>query len=223
VLEIGCETGQATVPLAERGCEIVAVDMGSQMAAMARRKLARFPAVQVVVSAFEEWPLPAEPFDAVISATTFHWIDPAVRVTKAAEALRQGGALAAIATHHIADGDEGFFAEVQACYWRWDPDTPPGFHLPTVEEIPSDSEELHRTGRFGQAIFRRYQWEQSYSATAYLELLLTHSGHRALEPVSRTNLLDCIANLIDACYGGRITKGYLTELRVAHLSTGEAR
>jgi hypothetical protein len=88
--------------------------------------------------------------------------------------------------------------------------------------MPSDSEELDRTGRFGQAIFRRYQWAQSYSTTAYLELLLTYSGHQALEPVSRANLLDCIANLIDSRYGGRITKGYLTELRVAHLSTGEA-
>src|SRR3712207_9472293 len=45
VLEIGCGTGQATVPLAERGCEVVAVELGPQMAAVARRNLARFPAV----------------------------------------------------------------------------------------------------------------------------------------------------------------------------------
>ena len=29
VLEIGCGTGQATVPLAERGCQIVAVELGA--------------------------------------------------------------------------------------------------------------------------------------------------------------------------------------------------
>src|SRR6187549_3838365 len=44
VLEIGCGTGQATVPLAERGCEVVAVELGAQMAAVARSNLARFPA-----------------------------------------------------------------------------------------------------------------------------------------------------------------------------------
>ncbi|MBV9281092.1 MAG: class I SAM-dependent methyltransferase, partial [Chloroflexi bacterium] len=90
VLEIGCGTGQATVPLAERGCQIVAVELGADMAAVARRNLARFASVTVVVSAFEDWPLPAGPFDAVVSATAFHWIDPAVRVTKAADALRPG-------------------------------------------------------------------------------------------------------------------------------------
>src|SRR5919108_4449878 len=81
VLEIGPGTGQATVPLAERGCKIVAVELGEGLAAVARRNLARFPEVQVVTAAFEDWPLPAEPFDVVLAATSFHWIDPAVRVT----------------------------------------------------------------------------------------------------------------------------------------------
>ena len=102
VLEVGPGTGQATVPLAERGCRIVAVELGEDLAAVARRRLARFPAVQVVTAAFEDWPPPAEPFDLVLAATVFHWIDPAVRVTKAADALRPGGALATIATHHVA-------------------------------------------------------------------------------------------------------------------------
>src|SRR5688572_7761630 len=44
VLEIGCGTGQATVPLAERGCDIVAVELGAELAAIATRNLARFPA-----------------------------------------------------------------------------------------------------------------------------------------------------------------------------------
>lgn len=217
VLEIGCGTGQATVPLAERGCEIVAVEVGANMAAVARRNLARFPGVQVIVSAFEDWPLPAEPFDTVISATAFHWLDPGVRVTKAADALRPGGALATVATHHIAGGDEKFWTEVQACYERWDPGAPAGFRLPTAPRIASSSEELDRSGRFGPAVFRRYKWDRSYSTAAYLEVLLTYSGHRALQPAARNDLLNCIAALIDSRYSGRITKRYLTELRVAHL------
>src|SRR2546428_15528 len=56
VLEIGCGTGQATIPLAERGCEIVCVELGPSLAAVARRKLARFGSVRVEVAAFEAWP-----------------------------------------------------------------------------------------------------------------------------------------------------------------------
>jgi SAM-dependent methyltransferase len=215
VLEIGPGTGQATVPLAERGCRVVAVELGADLAAVARRNLARFPAVEVVTAAFEDWPLP-EPFDVVLAATSFHLIDPAVRVAKAADALRPGGALATIATHHVAGGDESFFAAAQRCYERWDPETPPGGSpLRAADDIPSSTEELDRSGRFGPATFRRYEWDHAYTTGSYLEVLLTYSGHRDLDPTARTNLLDCIANLLDADYGGRVTKRYLTELRVA--------
>jgi SAM-dependent methyltransferase len=157
VLEIGCGTGQLTVPLAERGCQIVAVELGAHMAAIARRKLAHFPSVHVVVSPFENWPLPAEPFDAVVCATAFHWIDPSVRVTKSAAALRPGGALATIASHHVAGGSEDFFVESQACYERWDPSTPPGIRLPAARDVPMDIEELATSGSFGPATFCRYE------------------------------------------------------------------
>lgn len=215
VLEIGCGTGQATLPLAERGCEIVCIELGASMAAIAKRKLAVFPSVQVVVSAFEDWPLPAETFDVVFAATAFHWLDPAVRAGKAADALRMGGTLATVSTNHVAGGDTGFFAEVQSCYERWDPDTPIGLRLQPATEIPRDGEELDRSGRFGPAIFRRYEWDLSYSTSAYIETLMTYSSHRALAPKARANLLACIAHLIESRYGGRITKRYMTELRIA--------
>jgi SAM-dependent methyltransferase len=216
VLEIGPGTGQATIPLAERGCQVVAVELGAGLAAVARRNLARFPEVDVVTAAFEDWPLPAEPFDLVLAATAFHWVDPAVRVDKAADALRPGGALATVATHHVAGGDEAFFAAAQACYERWDPDTPPGgAALEPAADIPSSSDELDRSRRFGPARFRRHEWEQSYTTTGYVDVLLTYSGHRAFDPRAQGGLLGCIAHLIDTAHGGRITKRYLTELRVA--------
>jgi SAM-dependent methyltransferase len=216
VLEIGPGTGQATVPLAARGCRIVAVELGSQLAAVARRNLVGFPAVEVVTAAFEDWSLPPEPFDLVLSATAFHWIDPAVRVRKAADALRPGGSLATVATHHIAGGDQRFFVQTQSCYERWDPETPPGgVPLPAAADIHGSSDELDRSHRFGPAEFRRYEWELNYPTSSYLDLLMTYSGHRALDPPARSGLLDCIARLIDTAYGGRITKRYLTELRIA--------
>jgi protein-L-isoaspartate O-methyltransferase len=58
--------------LAEQGCRVVAVELGAGLAAVARRNLAGFPDVEVVTAAFEEWPLPTEPFDLVLAATAFH-------------------------------------------------------------------------------------------------------------------------------------------------------
>lgn len=215
VLEIGCGTGQATQHLAKRGYEVVALDLGPHLAAMARRNLASFPSVQVVTSSFEDWSLPSEPFDCVLSATAFHWLDPTVRVAKSADALRLEGTIAIIDTYHFAGGTEEFFVEVQRCYERWDPNTEPGLRLPAAAEVPLNSQEVDRSERFGPVQFRRYGWEQRYSTEAYLEVLQTYSGHRALESSARNGLLDCIAHLIDSRYGGGIVKRYLTELRVA--------
>ncbi|WP_261566229.1 class I SAM-dependent methyltransferase [Frankia gtarii] len=216
VLEIGCGTGQATVPLARRGCRIVAVELGPQMAAVARRNLAGYrDDVQVLDAAFEDWPLPAEPFDVVFAATAFHWIDPAVRVERSAAALRPGGALATVATSHVAGGTEGFFVEVQNCYERFDPKTPPNLRLSTADEIVEDDEEITRSGRFDAATFLRYEWELHYTSAEYLDVLRTYSGHRALQPAARRDLLHCIEHLIEHDYEGGITKRYLTELRVA--------
>lgn len=109
VLEIGCGTGQATVPLALLGCRITAVEAGPRTAAVARRNLSRFAAqVDVVPVEFESGPLPDELFDVVLAATAFHWIDPAVRVHRAADALRSGGALAVVRSRHVRGGSEGF-------------------------------------------------------------------------------------------------------------------
>ncbi|MPZ81561.1 MAG: methyltransferase domain-containing protein [Actinophytocola sp.] len=217
VLEIGCGTGQATLPLARLGCAVIAVELSEDMATIARRHLAGFPTARVVVSAFEDWPLPADPFDIVLSATAFHWLDPDVRMRKAADALRPGGSLALVSTHHVAGGTEPFFAEVQRCYERFDPDTPPGLRLSRSDGIPTDSTEFDRSGRFGPVRFRRYEWEQTYRSREYEDLLLTYSGHRALPQPRQSALLACIANLVDTGYGGRITKRYMTQLAVAHL------
>ncbi|MDO0909401.1 class I SAM-dependent methyltransferase [Streptomyces sp. DT2A-34] len=217
VLEVGAGTGKATLPLAERGCRITAVELGADMAAVARRNLAGFETVEIVTADFETWPLPQEPFDAVVSATAFHWIDPAVRMARAADALRPGGALAVVATQHVAGGSEDFFVEVQGCYECFDPHTTPGLRLPAAADVDTSdhADEVARSGRFGPVIFRRYVWDLTYTTAEYLAVLRTYSGHRALSPQAREGLLECIAGLIDRRYGGRVTKRYLTELRVS--------
>jgi SAM-dependent methyltransferase len=95
VLEVGCGTGKLTEALAARGLRIEAVEPGSNLAALARR---RAPGLRVHAGRFEDVELPRAAYDAVFSATAFHWIDPEVGWEKAASVLRPGGRLALL-TH----------------------------------------------------------------------------------------------------------------------------
>ena len=119
ILEIGCGTGQATVPLARRGYRIQCIELGENMAAVARRNLERYPNAEVRTGAFEESFLQEGAFDLAVSATAFHWLDPAVAYPKAARALRDGGSLALFWNVHVhSDASEGFFEAAQRIYER---------------------------------------------------------------------------------------------------------
>lgn len=219
VLEIGCGTGQATRPLAQLGCTIVAVELSREMAAVARRNLHDFPNVTIEVSQFEDWTPPPTRFDLVLFATAFHWIDPAIRVGKAADVLRPDGTLAVIHSEHVAGGTEGFFIDAQSCYERFDPKTPPGWRQAPAADIPDDSTEIDVSQRFGPAQFRRYEWEQSYTTRSYLDLLMTYSPTRSMPQPARDGLLACLGGLIDRDHNGQISKRHLTQLTYAHKST----
>ena len=214
ILEIGAGTGLATVPLAERGYEIVAVELGAELAAIARRRLAAYPDVEVVVAAFEEWSLPDEPFDAVVSATAFHWIDPETRVTKSAQALRPGGSLAIIETRRIPLADENLLADFWRCHQLFDPTAQPARKL-ADDEPPDSKAEVDRSGLFDRVETRRYDWAQEYSTEEYIELFRTFSNVIALAPQRQSDLLECIAGLIDGRLGGRIGETNVNHLLVA--------
>jgi SAM-dependent methyltransferase len=215
VLEIGTGPGKASVPLAERGFQLVGIELGERLAALARLNLAGFPNVEIVNADFETWEPETAAYDAVVSFTAFHWIDPAVRYERTARMLREGGALAIVQTNHVLpDGGDPFWIEVEDDYREVFPDDEAG-PPPAPEEIVGMSEELEASGRFAPAEERRYLWDVSYSAAEYVGVLDTYSGHRATEPEVRERLYELIRKRIDARPGGRVRKSYLALMSVA--------
>jgi SAM-dependent methyltransferase len=219
LLEIGCGTGQATVPFARRGYRILCIELGENMAALARRNLRLYPQAEVRTGAFEEWPLQRGAFDLAISATAFHWLDKAIAYPKVAAALVPGGAISLFWNEHVhSDASEDFFEAAQKIYEREAPEIvgPEDYKgLPRPDEVPDRTGEIQNTGLFGEVITRSYQWDVPYDAETYLRVLNTYSGHRSLPADTRERLFRGIADLIDTEYGGRIVKGYLTTLYVA--------
>jgi SAM-dependent methyltransferase len=105
VLEIAPGTGQATLPLAERGLGVTAVELGPSLAALARHRLRGFPAVEVVTGAFEDWePAAGARYRAVVVFNALHWIDPGVRYARPAGLLELGSAFAVVNCRWVRPG-----------------------------------------------------------------------------------------------------------------------
>ncbi len=202
ILEIGCGTGKATRSFAERGYELVCLDIGADLIDVAKAKLKAFPNVSFVKEAFEKWQS-EERFDLIISATAFHWVDPKVRYLKASEVLKSEGFLAVFSNQHVRK-DEGFFAEVQALYDRYYP--------PLTTDRPTHATNFPGVEAFQDSIKRVYPWTRTYSSEEYIKLLSTYSDHIALPDKNKRLLFEGIVNLIETKYDGQITKHYAAVL-----------
>ena len=202
ILEVGCGTGKATRPFAERGYELVCLDIGADLIAVAKEKLKVFPNVSFVAHAFEEWNSNRK-FDLIISATAFHWVDPKVRYLKAFEVLKSKGFLAVFSNQHVRK-DKGFFAEVQALYDR--------YYLIQTANRPTHATNFPGAETFQEPIKSVYPWTQTYSSEQYIKLLSTYSDHIALPDKNKRLLFEGIVNLIEAKYDGQVTKHYAAVL-----------
>jgi SAM-dependent methyltransferase len=216
LLEVGCATGKATIPLARRGFPVTCVEIGADLAAEARRNLAGFPQVHIVNEKFETWEPPQADYDMVFAATAWHWIDPAVRYQRAWDLLRDGGHLAFwAAAHAFPAGGDPFFHELQDVYDEINEGLPPGASFPAAAELPDERAEMAATGLFTDIAVRRFGWEVRYTAGEYIRLLDTFSGHIAMAQWQRDRLYGEIRRRLAERPDGRLSRGWGAVLHVA--------
>jgi SAM-dependent methyltransferase len=223
VVEIGCGTGQATVPLAERGLAVTAVELGAALAGLARLRTARFPGVGVVTSSFEDWQdTDTAPASAVVVFNALHWIDPDVRYAKPAALLAPGGVMAVGGCSWARPADaEPFWAEVQEDYqavgFAGSPPLPP-------EQIGTWHFPDEARAYFNEVASFRYPFQWSYAAADYLAQLATQSGTRALGAGLSAEFLARVRRRLDMLGSPRLTATFVGRLAIAvRSSPGQRR
>ncbi len=204
VMEVGCGTGQATLPLAQAGLQVQALELGPALAELARANLSGYPDVTVATVAFEDF-RSSTPFDALVSIQAFHWIAPKTGLMHAASLLRPGGALL-LAWHQDCTEDTPFNRAADPVYNRHA--SPLELNRPTPSSSPDHFvRALEDSPLFRDLHVSRYPWREVYGKERYLELLLTYSNVQALELPMRERFLANIAEIIDQ-HGGQVERFY---------------
>ncbi|MER6423774.1 methyltransferase domain-containing protein [Streptomyces sp. NPDC001137] len=219
VLEVGCGSGQATRSLAALGCSVTAVEPGADMAALARRRLASFPEVAVETSRFEEWDDRGRRFDALVAASSWHWVDPSVGWRRAHEVVSPGGWMALLG--HVVvrrTGEPEVYAESADLHERFSPGNPDWGHPPLEDDVRATDQGwglVEDPGDlFGPTTVRWYPTVQWLTGEGFADLLRSQSLYRRLDPEVREPLLDAVAERIRTRMGDRAPRRYLSVLRV---------
>jgi SAM-dependent methyltransferase len=216
VLEVGPGTGQATGRLLAFGAgPLVALEPNPELAAYLRDK--HGDRVEIRELTLEEADLPPNAFDLAAAASSFHWVEEDVGLTRILRALRPGGWFAMWWT---------LFGD------RSKPDAFIAATTPLLEDLeasPTTGEEgrpSHGRDRearvaaldaagFVDVGHELFEWEASWDTAGIRALYGSFSPILRLEDPKRTELLDEIAHIADQDFGGRVSRAITTALYTA--------
>ena len=197
ILEIGCGTGQITLPLAKHGYEIVAVELGENLARIAESNLSTFPHVRIIRSSFEEWIADEPAFDLVLSAQAFHWIDPEIGYPKIRRLLKSGGHLAVV--YNLFPGStDSVYRDLDTVYRDHFPQRDEQNEPQSLQEnVERTLSSIRDSGLFGEPTVWETPWIETYTTDRHIKLLDTFSDHRSLNEAAQRRLYNNVRTIID--------------------------
>lgn len=215
VLEVGPGTGQASRRLQDLGGRVLALEPDPALAAYLEDALGT--RIEVRVTALEDAELTAADFDLAVAASSFHWVDEEVGLAKLFEALRPAGWV--------------------ALWWTLfgEPDKPDAFISATsplledLEASPTRGEQgrpahaLDSEARLGALLTAGFEsaehelarWEAQWDTNGIRALYGTFSPIARLDETRRSEILDGVARIAEAEFGGRVHRTLVTSLYTA--------
>jgi SAM-dependent methyltransferase len=214
-LEIGCGPGNASLPLLERGFRIHAVELGENLAAFARERLAALP-FTVEVGKFEDAQLRPANVDLVVCSSAFHWLDRERALRQVVKVLRPAGALALIwGSPRRTVEDDRVDEALRVAYrahapeiWRDSADRTSG----KVDEIGKAVRDTPELRDYEERLFPQ---THLFDRQRYVDTLATFSDHATLPAERRQRLFEAIGEIIDGQFGGRVERHSVARLQLA--------
>ena len=123
ILEIGCGTGNATLPFIKTGAKVTAVELGENLTDYTKDKFSEYENFNIINARFEDYKTD-EKYDLIFAATAFHWIKPEYAYSRCKDLLTPCGVLATFwNTPRISRHNAELYSEIQALYAEYLPDS----------------------------------------------------------------------------------------------------
>lgn len=216
-LEIGIGGGQATKPILETGCRLLAVDCGENFCNLCREKFKSYPQFSVLAGKFEHVDF-SEKYNLIYSASAFHWIDEETGYKKVYSLLKDGGAFARFANHPYRDkGNPALSAEIDRIYAEYYYTYHNKEPKPLVEYTEHQAAERAQIAAkygFTDIQHKLFYRTRIFSAARYRQLLGTYSDHIAIDEPIRNAFFSKIEAAINR-HGGTIAIYDTIDLQLA--------
>eukprot|EP00808_Paulinella_micropora_P022317 g36891.t1 len=194
-----------------RGHRIVALDPNPLFTQQTQERLGA--AVEVHTTTFEDFDLANRTayFDAVVAASSFHWISVGTRYKKSSAALRPKGALILLWNCKM-EPDYSTFNFLYDIFQQyglntsWEgPEKQRNIMHSLAQLFTQESNDLY--SNLEQEVFPR---SLTYTLEQYLSLLQTYSDVLQLDATARTAMLHDLHKRITQRFGGSLTLYFLT-------------
>ena len=215
ILEVGCGPATATVAFAPFGCSMHCLEPNLDFYVLAQHNCRQYPNVVLQNTSFEEWELEPNTFDAVLAASSFHWIPSDVGYPKAAQALKESGYLILLWNKELQPSYEvhqrlADIYEVHApSLNRFETKETQETILNGLGQIVLDS------GHFKNLVANYIESSVIYSTDQYLTLLNTYSPYLSLDPESKKALFSGLKHRIDQDFDGNLQLSYISAFHIA--------
>ncbi|MGJ5676500.1 MAG: class I SAM-dependent methyltransferase [Nostochopsis sp.] len=215
ILEVGCGPATATVVFAQLGCSMLCLEPNSDFYKLAQQNCQEYPNVEIQNISFEEWNLEPENFDAVLAASSFHWIPSEVGYPKAANALKQNGYLILLWNKELQPSYQ-VYQRLSEVYQIYAPSLDRYENRETQEDILRQlGEMITDSGQFQDLVAGNVESEVTYTTDEYLTLLNTYSPYLELEPQSKEALFAGLRKRIDDECGGSLQLSFISAFHIA--------
>jgi SAM-dependent methyltransferase len=218
ILEVGCGPATATVSFASLDFSMVCLEPNPDFYQLAQENCKNYPNVKIQNTSFEEWTPEATKFDAVLAASSFHWVSPEIGYPKAANALRENGCLILLWNKELQPSYE-VYQRLSEVYQLHAPSLNRYEDRETQEKILKELGEMSTdSGQFKDLVSGYIDSEVTYTVDEYLTLLNTYSPYLELEEKRKKDLFSGLRDVIENEFAGSLRLWHISAFDVAKKS-----